>query len=314
MGNKKYDESAMLHLKSSTELIKGTIHDLYYLHDNCFDEQNMKLESELLYPIIESAVTSGQMAAGNSRNIIFKKPVDPFVLAKISSIGLRRSLLNMIKNAAEATEYGTGTIEISFEQQNDHAIIKITDNGIGIDEKIIKKLLSGDTIKSQKGRGIGFNYAKQTIEHFGGKIDIKSELNKGTTQIITLPTLNEKPIWFIDKVDTSKYTSIVVLDDDSGIQGIYKDILKNKKVNYFTKISDFESYINKDQNSISNTLFIIDYSINGIMLTGMDIIKQYGLQNNSILITSMYLDKTLQDQCTENKIKLLPKSLISYLF
>jgi len=50
------------------------------------------------------------------------------------------------------------------------------------------------------------------------------------------------------------------------------------------------------------------------MLTGMDIIKQYGLQNNSILITSMYLDKTLQDQCTENKIKLLPKSLISYLF
>ncbi len=310
--NQKYDEKATLNLINQAQIIKGVIHDLYYLHDNNFDQKNIKSEPELLYPILESVAISSNSAAGTGRQIILNRPQDPFILTKINNSYLRRSLLNLVINAIQATKQN-GIITIDLQEKNDQIVITIADNGIGINPQTLIKLNKGEKIDSKTGRGLGFFYAKKVIEHFGGKIQVESQQNQGTTQIITLPLLINKPIWFIDKIDTSKYINIVILDDDSGIQEIYKDIFKNNTLIHITKIQDFKDFLAKqDKNNFAKTLFIIDYSVDSITPTGIDLITKYSLQANAILITNMYLEQRVKDKCTELNIKLLPKSLLGF--
>ncbi len=311
--NQKYDEKVTLNLINQAQIIKGIIHDLYYLHDNNFDQKNIKSEPELLYPILDSVTVSSDLAAGDDRRVILKKPKNPFILTNVNNSYLRRSLLNLVINAIQATKQN-GIITIDLQEKNDQAVITITDNGIGIDLQTLRKLNHGEKINSKTGRGLGFSYAKKVIEHFGGKIEIESKQNQSTTQIITLPLLTKKPTWFINKIDTSKYTSIVILDDDGGIQEIYKDIFKNNVLTHLSKIQDFEDFLTKqDNNHISRTLFMIDYSIDSIIPTGIDLINKYNLQANAILITNMYLEQRVKDKCVKLDIKLLPKTLLGFL-
>ena len=67
------------------------------------------------------------------------------------------------------------------------------DNGIGISkenlEKVFEKLyrvLTGD-LHNVKGFGLGLNYVKTMIELHGGKIEVKSTKEKGSTFIIQIP-------------------------------------------------------------------------------------------------------------------------------
>lgn len=69
--------------------------------------------------------------------------------------------------------------------------IAVHDNGAGMSEEHIQKLLTSKTSEQQKsGMGIGMNYVKRTIESRYGqraKLEIKSEPGKGTSIFLTLP-------------------------------------------------------------------------------------------------------------------------------
>jgi signal transduction histidine kinase len=105
---------------------------------------------------------------------------------------LTNSLLNLIDNAIK---YSPEKPEINIETLNAHEdlIIKISDQGIGIDEKYRDKVFdkffrvpTGD-VHNVKGFGLGLAYTKKIIELHGGSIELRSEKEKGTTFIITLP-------------------------------------------------------------------------------------------------------------------------------
>ena len=94
----------------------------------------------------------------------------------------------------------------------------------------------------------------------------------------------------------------------------WKDIFKNNALIHITKIQDFKDFLaTQDKNNFAKTLFIIDYSVDSITPTGIDLITKYNLQTNAILITNMYLEQRVKDKCTELNIKLLPKRLLGFL-
>jgi signal transduction histidine kinase len=87
------------------------------------------------------------------------------------------------------------TIHLTGKKNNGHIIIEITDQGIGIDEKDIPHLFDrfyradkSRTKNAAPGYGLGLAIAKQIVDQHNGTIRVTSQLKKGTTFTIELPT------------------------------------------------------------------------------------------------------------------------------
>lgn len=96
---------------------------------------------------------------------------------------------NLLSNAVKFTERG-GKITVSLKKNNGKATVTVADTGCGISAEtgkhIFEKFYQGDTSHSQEGNGLGLALVKKVIDITGGKIEVNSELKKGTTFTITL--------------------------------------------------------------------------------------------------------------------------------
>jgi nitrogen fixation/metabolism regulation signal transduction histidine kinase len=103
---------------------------------------------------------------------------------------LLRTMINLVRNSiqAKATRVDIRLIEI-----DDHYEISVTDNGLGIDEKYLKRVFDLNFTTKIEGMGIGLNVAKRFIESLHGKIEISPGSKNGTTIVILLPKkINEQ--------------------------------------------------------------------------------------------------------------------------
>ena len=98
---------------------------------------------------------------------------------------------HMIQNAQDATD-NSGYVSVDISTEEDFALIKIADNGIGMDAKFIQERLFRpfDTTKGNAGMGIGVYESKEFITAIGGRFDVTSEPNKGTTFFIRINLKN----------------------------------------------------------------------------------------------------------------------------
>jgi len=99
---------------------------------------------------------------------------------------LKQVFLNIILNAAQAME-GKGKLTISTTADKKQIKIRIQDTGPGIPPENMDKLFSPFFTTKEKGTGLGLAISYGIIEHHKGKIDVYSELEKGSTFTITLP-------------------------------------------------------------------------------------------------------------------------------
>ncbi|KAA3623845.1 MAG: ATP-binding protein, partial [Flavobacterium sp.] len=74
---------------------------------------------------------------------------------------------------------------------------KITDNGRGIYKKDLDRIFKKyvriipENMQTVSGYGLGLSYVQEVLKRHKGKIEIHSELDRGTEVIIKLPLLNE---------------------------------------------------------------------------------------------------------------------------
>lgn len=107
--------------------------------------------------------------------------------------GIERVIINILSNAIKYTDDG-GNITVYVGFVYNDAYIKIKDNGRGIPEKDLEKIFERfyrvDKARTREsgGTGLGLSIAKEILEQNDSKIDIKSEVGKGTDVIIRIPT------------------------------------------------------------------------------------------------------------------------------
>ena len=103
--------------------------------------------------------------------------------------------INLINNAIKYTNEG-GKINISLDEINNNIIVTVQDNGIGMSkeqvEHIFEKYYQVDKSKHNLGLGIGLAIVCRVIELVDGKIEVESELNKGSKFIVTLKYIRDK--------------------------------------------------------------------------------------------------------------------------
>lgn len=102
---------------------------------------------------------------------------------------LEQILLNLLDNAFVAMNDG-GHLELALNQVADgHVTLKITDNGCGIAAEDLKNIFDPFfTTKSREGNtGLGLSVTYGLVNELGGRIEVRSEVGKGTQLEITLP-------------------------------------------------------------------------------------------------------------------------------
>lgn len=123
-----------------------------------------------------------------------QKP-DFAVVAEVDFLLLEQAISNLLSNSVKFTPDG-GDIFLRISQQEKVAKIEVEDSGIGIPEKHVPDLfqefpkIRRKGLKGEKSTGLGLAISKQIIKLHKGTIHVKSQENKGTRFIITLPLGN----------------------------------------------------------------------------------------------------------------------------
>ena len=95
--------------------------------------------------------------------------------------------MNILVNASQSIK-GEGRITIDTNYKENNLIVKIKDTGCGIKEPD-KIFFAGYTTKGVGvGTGLGLAISQKIIEKHKGKIEVFTELNKGSEFIITIPS------------------------------------------------------------------------------------------------------------------------------
>jgi signal transduction histidine kinase len=112
-------------------------------------------------------------------------PTIPEVL--LDRARLLQALLNIIINGAQAMPNG-GVLRINTSLEKDSTVqIRIQDGGKGISSNALKHVFDPFYSTKIKGSGLGLAITWRIIQDHGGKIEVESEINEGTTFIISLP-------------------------------------------------------------------------------------------------------------------------------
>lgn len=115
--------------------------------------------------------------------------------AEIDPLQMTRVLTNLIQNSLKFKQLSKPqvTIQLTLAQENNYAVLKLKDDGIGIPESqlahVLERFYRGDQARSAtvKGSGLGLSIVKEIVEAHAGSLGITSQLGVGTTVSIYLP-------------------------------------------------------------------------------------------------------------------------------
>jgi putative PEP-CTERM system histidine kinase len=115
------------------------------------------------------------------------KKFEPVPEISFDSEQIQKVILNLVLNAHEATNE-KGEIFISTSHKNGWVVLTVQDNGHGISREFMtKSLFHPFKTTKQKGMGIGVYHSKMIVEAHDGKIEVESEIEKGSTFRVLLP-------------------------------------------------------------------------------------------------------------------------------
>lgn len=105
---------------------------------------------------------------------------------------LKQVLLNLLTNAIKYNQLG-GKVVIRLKQKGESLLLSIEDSGRGIPEEAVPHVFDRfyrvpDQVKDAPGTGLGLAIAKRIIESHGGTISVESQVDRGSTFYIRLPS------------------------------------------------------------------------------------------------------------------------------
>lgn len=182
--SKEEIESHLPDIKNKTSQLLDLLNNIFQWASGQIGGEALKKEKFRLLKVVNDL--EGELAERlESKNI--KLEFDHEMKLKLHSnssivrIVLRNLLVNAIKFSHKDTK-----IEIKAYKEKKNRVIEVIDQGIGIDENLLKGLFSmemgsSDGTDGEKGNGIGLALCSDFIRELGGKIEVESEKGKGST-------------------------------------------------------------------------------------------------------------------------------------
>jgi len=153
-------------------------------------EMKLQLRSRDINQLIRDVVRKVEyMAKRHAAEIVCE--LEPLFSIKIDEDLLRTVLTNLVENAIKYSPEHT-KILVTTEELNNEVVIQVADQGRGIPPEDIGHVFdrfyrARNTRISTAGNGLGLYLAKYFVELHNGRIEVESEIDKGSTFTVRLP-------------------------------------------------------------------------------------------------------------------------------
>lgn len=146
---------------------------------------------QLLSPFVHDMICL-YAASGKQKGISLENQIQSDLTARFDSNMLQTVIRNLLSNAIKFSQENS-TIFLSAEIQGIEVVVKVRDEGIGMNREQLNRLFKADEnistpgTRNETGTGIGLILCKDFIARHGGRIWAESKPGEGTTMIFTLP-------------------------------------------------------------------------------------------------------------------------------
>jgi signal transduction histidine kinase len=158
-----------------------------------FESKEIELVKEkiIIDDLVNDVIKSEKSKTAKAVDIVFdNKEGQAFIYA--DRVHFRNVLANLVDNAIKYTN-GPANVVVTCYKNNGSLMISVKDNGIGIPPAHLALVFDKfhrvptGNIHAVKGTGLGLSYVKYIVEAHGGSINVKSEINKGSEFIVSVP-------------------------------------------------------------------------------------------------------------------------------
>ena len=178
-------------IEAENKRMAKLVEDLLTLSRSDTDQQALEIETFMLDEVILEALAPFEPIA-NVKSIELEVHVDDKFTFSGDRKRIKQLCVILVDNALNYTD-SSGTITISLGHSEKEIKLIVSDTGHGIEAEYLDKIFDRfyRVTKTRKlhqdGSGLGLSIAKWIVQEHGGKIEVASELNTGTTFTASLP-------------------------------------------------------------------------------------------------------------------------------
>lgn len=251
------------------------------------------------------------LQAGIPKTLIIKKEIASNSLPVMADpTHIEQVIINLITNAAEAHGDQAGSISITVNSTHldvereylygrlapgDYAMLRVTDNGVGMDAEHLAKIFEPFYTSKELGNGMGMAIVHGIVMDHHGAIDIQSQLGEGTTVSIYLPLTDEQYSPSVEPPEVTQTSQesrrIMVIDDQEDLLDTLSLMLTHLGHECLQFSNPRQALKVIQQQSHTIDLIITDYSMPE--LTGLELIE-YCSKNHPtlpVILSTGYSDR-----------------------
>ncbi len=193
--NAEYKQ-AVQEILDESERTSQVVESLMLLSRADSGNETLELSASDMCAIVRSAAEQGEKLARAHRLTFSVNVPERPIGVNADADALRRALLILLDNAVKYTA-PAGSVQVRLETVGNTAVTKVVDTGIGIAADdlphVFDRFWRADKARSreQGGAGLGLSIAKWIVDMHGGSIHAISELGKGSTLAVKIPTTEE---------------------------------------------------------------------------------------------------------------------------
>jgi two-component system NtrC family sensor kinase len=178
-------ERALKQIKTQGQRCKEITHKLL----SFARKTDSRVQETQVNDLVKELVSLSEQRAKYSKITIHKNLEDNLPITYMAQSEMQQILLNLINNSVDAMEKSGGELTINTYSEGDVIGIKVSDNGPGIPEANLSRIFEPffTTKPLGKGTGLGLSICYGIIQKMGGRIDVESVIDSGTTFRIQLP-------------------------------------------------------------------------------------------------------------------------------
>lgn len=153
-------------------------------------EMKLQLRSRDVNQLVREAIRRTDYMA-KKKNIEVSAELEPLFSIKVDEDLLKTVLVNLMENAIKYSPENT-RIMVTTEEVNNELVIQVADQGRGIPKEELTQVFdrfyrARNTRVTTQGNGLGLYLAKYFVELHNGRIEVESEIDKGSTFTVRLP-------------------------------------------------------------------------------------------------------------------------------